>query len=106
MIIQPYIENAVWHGLRYLNNKGKLLISIKEKNGSLNIVIEDNGVGRAKSQALKTKNQQQTKSTAMKNIEDRLKIINGLSGTQVAVNINNLMKDGSGTKVEIMVKES
>jgi len=57
MIIQPLIENAVWHGLRYKESKGHLNFKTYESNNSIIIEISDNGVGREKSKQLKTKNQ-------------------------------------------------
>ena len=59
MLLQPYIENAVWHGLRYKQEKGKLEINIAQKTkDEITITIIDDGVGREKSKALKTENQQ------------------------------------------------
>lgn len=50
MLIHIFAENAVKHGLRHLNNKGKLIIEIKQKNGKLIINIKDNGIGRKNAQ--------------------------------------------------------
>src|SRR5690606_31493290 len=55
MLLQPYIENAVWHGLRYKTEKGHLHISIDKKNDTeITITIADDGIGRERSKALKT----------------------------------------------------
>ena len=52
MLLQPYIENAVWHGLRYKSEKGKLSINMTQKNTEeLSITISDNGIGRKRSKA-------------------------------------------------------
>lgn len=104
MIVQPYIENAVWHGLRYLEGKGNLNLKIDQNQGALRIVVEDDGIGRQKSKETKTKNQKTNQSTAMKNIAERLEIINGLHQSQVSVSISDLKADGSGTRVEIRVE--
>jgi len=47
MLIQPYIENAIKHGLIPLEGEGRLSLNIKELGGNLSIVIDDNGIGRA-----------------------------------------------------------
>ena len=101
MLIQPYIENAIWHGLRYKEEKGYLKVEIK--NGEhLKVIVEDNGIGRKKSLELKTKNQQEVKSTGLKNINNRLQIINQVHNTNLQVNIEDLDKEKqSGTKVTI-----
>ena len=55
MLLQPYIENAVWHGLRYKKEKGFLKVAFLQKNEeSICIAISDNGIGRKKSKELKT----------------------------------------------------
>ena len=54
MLIQPFIENAVWHGLRYKEGKGRLNVKIHEDANVLIVTIQDNGIGRKKSRALKT----------------------------------------------------
>jgi two-component system LytT family sensor kinase len=105
MLIQPYIENAVWHGLRYKDEKGKLKVQFVKKGNYLVAIIEDNGIGRKKSQELKTRNQKESNSTGMKNIEQRLNIINELHGTRLQVNIEDLMdgEECTGTRVEINI---
>lgn len=100
MLIQPYIENAVWHGLRYKESKGKLLLNISAENGFLIVEILDDGIGRKKSAALKTANQRKHTSTGLKNIQERLQIINKVYKTQYRVDIEDLTAEG-GTRVRI-----
>jgi ligand-binding sensor domain-containing protein len=53
MLIQPHLENAIWHGLRHRDGEKKLTLTIAETiPGYLEVVIEDNGVGRVKAAAL------------------------------------------------------
>jgi tetratricopeptide (TPR) repeat protein len=103
MLIQPFIENAVWHGLRYLDKKGKLLVSVQKQEGKLLWTIEDNGIGREKSAELKTKNQQIGKSTGMKNIDERLRILNKMNNTNMQVQVMDLNNGVTGTKVEVSI---
>lgn len=98
MLIQPYIENAVWHGLRYKESKGKLVLNISQNDGFLVVEITDDGIGRKKSAELKTTNQRKHNSTGLKNIQERLLIINKVYKTNYRVNIDDLV-DGSGTRV-------
>ncbi len=100
MLIQPYIENAVWHGLRYKETKGKLLLNISSENGFLVVEITDDGIGRKKSAELKTANQRKHNSTGLKNIQERLQIINNVYKTQYRVDIEDLTEAG-GTRVKI-----
>lgn len=105
MIIQPFIENAVWHGLRYRNEKGLLEIGIHQKNEQLQITISDNGIGRKKSGELKTKNQKLQNSTGMQNIENRIAIMNELYKMNIKVSITDAYLDteNTGTCVEINI---
>jgi LytS/YehU family sensor histidine kinase len=104
MLIQPYVENAVWHGLRYKEEKGFLLVHVTQKADELVVTVEDNGIGREKSQALKTANQKETVSTGLRNIESRLRIINDIHRTRLSVSIEDLHPaTRSGTRVSIHI---
>ncbi|MEL7531638.1 MAG: histidine kinase [Bacteroidota bacterium] len=103
MLVQPYIENAVWHGLRYKKEKGKLSVSIFPQEEALIIEICDNGIGRKRSAELKTHNQNQQRSTGLKNTAARLDLINTLYNQQLKINIADLDSKATdvGTRVEI-----
>ncbi len=104
MLIQPYIENAIWHGLRYKKDKGKLDITICEANDFLEVSITDDGIGRKKSVELKTENQKKHNSRGLKNIEERLHILNKVYHTRYKVTVEDLdPKTGEGTKVSIFI---
>lgn len=105
MLIQPYIENAIWHGLRYTEEKGHLKVSIQLESTNLKIVIQDDGIGRTKSAEIKTKNQRKTSSTALKNIEERVALFNALHQLKVDVKIENLNENGTGTVVTLLIPQ-
>lgn len=107
MLLQPYIENAIWHGLRYRKEKGKLEISMKLKNPDvLSVVILDNGIGRKKSEKLKTKNQLKQKSKGMSTIKNRIAILNSMYKDKISVKVSNALENGEGTKVELILKKN
>ncbi|MCI4668573.1 MAG: histidine kinase [Bacteroidia bacterium] len=102
MLIQPYIENAIWHGLRYKPEKGELFISIHEEGEKRLIInILDNGIGRQQSALMKTKNQKSHKSTGLKNTSQRLDIIKDLYQYPISVILNDPYpeKEHTGTQV-------
>lgn len=79
------------------------MVSVQKQEGKLLWIIEDNGIGREKSAELKTKNQQIGKSTGMKNIDDRLRILNKMNNTNMEVRVMDLNNGATGTKVEVSI---
>lgn len=107
MLLQPYIENAVWHGLRYKKSKGQLDIKIKQtKPDEIAIIITDDGIGREKSKALKTENQQKQNSKGMGNIKKRVSILNAMYKDKVDVSIDDFQdEEDAGTRVVVTLKK-
>jgi two-component system sensor histidine kinase YesM len=101
MIIQPHLENAIWHGLRYLDAKGLLQLEVRLANGKLVIRIEDNGIGLVKSQELKTNNQKTHQSRGMSNTKERISLLNELYKKNIAFQISEKAFPETGTIVEI-----
>jgi two-component system sensor histidine kinase YesM len=102
MIIQPHLENAIWHGLRYLDAKGLLQLQVQLANGKVMIRIEDNGIGLAKSQELKTSNQKTHQSRGMSNTKERISLLNELYKKNISFQISEKTLQGTGTIVEIV----
>ena len=102
MILQPHLENAIWHGLRYLDKKGFLSLRFDFKNGKIIVTIEDNGIGLTKSHELKTTNQKIYESRGLNNTKERIALLNELYKKGIAFEI--VEKEGleSGTMVQIV----
>ena len=106
MLLQPYIENAIWHGLRYRDTKGLLSVSVSNNSdNSITIAITDNGIGRKKSASIKTQNQKKQKSKGMGIIQKRVEILNDMYSDKVSIKISDLETDGSGTRVLFILKK-
>ncbi|MCF8298997.1 MAG: histidine kinase [Saprospiraceae bacterium] len=105
MLIQPYIENAVWHGLRYKEKDGFLKVEIKKEKSHIKVEVIDNGIGRTKSQELKTENQKKNKSKGILNTKKRLEILNKLYKQNIELNIEDLGNNKEGTKVTLLIPE-
>lgn len=102
MLLQPFIENAIWHGLRYKENKGMLNLSFTQKDGYVEVIIQDNGIGREKSKSTKTLNQKKMKSTGIKNVENRLEIIKNVFKKDLQITIKDMDKEtNEGTIVTL-----
>ncbi len=107
MLIQPFIENAIWHGLRYKEKEGLLSIKINENGEHLVMTIEDNGIGRKQSKLLKTENQKHQKSTGMKNTENRIQLINATYNSDIRLSVDDLHENGhTGTKVQVYIPKT
>ncbi len=102
MLIQPYIENAVWHGLRYRDTKGFLKLTMAMDGSQLVVKVSDNGIGRTRSAELKTDNQKKHRSTGLKNIKERLFILNNVYKTHYEVEVSD-GPGGEGTLVIIKI---
>jgi len=102
MIIQPHLENAIWHGLRYLDKKGFLHLKFQLNNGKVNVIIEDNGIGLTKSQELKTSNQKVHESRGLNNTKERIGLLNELYKKNISFAISEKEFPESGTIVEIV----
>ena len=87
MLIQPYLENAIWHGLRYLDKGGLLELSFTKLNDRITVVVADNGIGIEESQKIKTVNQNMQSGRGIKNTMERIKILNGLYRQQITCTI-------------------
>ena len=103
MIIQPYVENAIWHGLMRLKEReAELTIGIEKRNGLLTCSIDDNGVGREYAMGQKTKSGHKSMGLSITN--ERVEIMNSLYHSHMKITIiDKLNQDGSaaGTRVEI-----
>jgi ligand-binding sensor domain-containing protein/anti-sigma regulatory factor (Ser/Thr protein kinase) len=102
-MVQPFVENAIWHGIRGLENrKGNIIVRFGFQNQKLVCVIEDDGIGRERAELMKSKNDQK-KSKGISIVMERLKILNHLQNNNYQINISDLKVDNyeTGTKVVI-----
>ena len=109
MLIQPYVENAIWHGIMNLekNQKGKLILSFKSDKNGLVITVEDNGVGRKQTQDYETKMHQ---PLGMNLTEQRLTALQELSKNEhiniVITDLYDTDEKACGTKVTIYLSNN
>jgi LytS/YehU family sensor histidine kinase len=107
LLIQPYVENAIWHGLMHKKNGGVINIAVTQSTEqSLLIEISDNGVGRQVAAAYKSKSATRQKSFGMKMTSERISIINQLYKMEADIEIKDIKDDfdnTAGTKVSIKI---
>ena len=102
MIIQPHLENAIWHGLRYLDKKGFLHLNVQFVDGKVVVNIDDNGIGMTKSQELKTTNQKVHESRGVSNTKERIGLLNELYKKNISFGITEKEMPQTGTIVKII----
>lgn len=100
MLVQPFLENAIWHGLRYRKEKGFLKLSFEKNNRHLKITVEDNGIGIEESKKLKTQHQKAREGRGMKNTLERITLLNDLYKQDIQCRVTD-NKNEQGTTVEI-----
>lgn len=103
MLVQPFLENAIWHGLRYRKEKGFLNVSFEKSNQYLRITIEDNGIGIGESKKLKTEHQKAREGRGMKNTIERIALLNDLYKQDIHCKVTD-KKNEQGVLVEIKYK--
>lgn len=105
MILQPFVENAIWHGLRYRTDEGLLTVTVERRANEFVVLITDNGIGRKQSAELKTKNQLSHKSTGMETTVQRLELINAHYDRDFSVKVEDAFpgEEFPGTVVRLRV---
>lgn len=102
MILQPYVENAIWHGIKPMEDQGMLSIKVEREGKQLVCIIEDNGIGREKARQLKANSILTHQSHGMKITEERLNAIGKVKGAKVEIiDLHNDIEQAMGTKVII-----
>jgi len=107
MILQPFLENAIKHGLLPKKADALLLIQFrKEANGTLYCLVRDNGIGRIQREKLKEKSQMGHVSKGIKITKNRLELLNQIRNKPAEISITDLYNDSgqpAGTQVEILI---
>ena len=105
LIIQPYAENAIWHGLMHKEENGHLEIDIAEQNNDLIIRIKDDGIGRKQSAAMTSKSATKHKSMGLKITADRIAMMQHSANNNSPVIVNDLVHaDGTAAGTEVVIK--
>jgi ligand-binding sensor domain-containing protein len=103
MLLQPYVENSILHGLRYKkNNEGHLQITLRLVGNLIECIIEDNGIGRKRSMAINESNPLKKESLGMRVTSDRIDNLNEIWQQPISVRITDIENEQqTGTRVEI-----
>lgn len=113
LLLQPYVENAIWHGLSRKGTPGNLTVAVERgpTSGSVRCRIVDDGIGRAASRSLRSGSPtpNRNRSLGMVLTRERIELTNTLYGAAIDVEIRDL-EDGrghpAGTEVRILLQAS
>ena len=101
MLLQPYVENAIRHGMRFLENKkGQININVKKENNFIVCEIDDNGIGREKAAALKSKMHVEYQSKGMNISRRRAELYNI---EQMVTDKKDQSGNASGTTITVKI---
>ncbi len=103
MMLQPYVENAIWHGLMHKTDDRKLSISVTRDDHYLNIIIKDNGIGRKAAKQYQQLNGRK-KSYGMQITRDRIGLVNHLYAAKTDIEIIDVVNhrgEAAGTEIVI-----
>jgi tetratricopeptide (TPR) repeat protein len=106
MLIQPYVENSITHGLMPGENKGILKIDLTLEKEYISCIIEDNGIGRDAAMKKKAQGENNHNSLGTQIVSSRLDLVNTLYGTSlktIYTDLKNENGDPVGTRVEIQI---
>lgn len=107
MLMQPFAENSLNHGMVYLDKsvKGILNIYIRQHQGSIKIIIDDNGIGRARAREIKAKMKRLYRSRSTEIVNEMQTAVNNLPGCFIDIKITDKLgenKEALGTTVAIV----
>jgi LytS/YehU family sensor histidine kinase len=105
LLLQPFVENAVWHGLLHSNKPDRqLTVQISEEEDEYLFMITDNGIGRQKSGEMRSRPASLKKSFGMQITNKRVELFNKNFGAQIKISVRDLILangEAGGTVVEI-----
>ncbi len=105
LVIQPFVENAIWHGLMHKEEKGHLDIEIFQQEEILCCRITDDGIGRKKAAELKSKSAPIHKSMGMQITASRIEMLQQKKQLDTYIEITDLaLPDGSSGGTEVIIK--
>jgi hypothetical protein len=102
MLAQPFIENAIEHGIKLKETKGNICVRFKLNGNTILYEVEDDGIGRKKSQEILQKQNKNHKSLATTMTQERIKVLNKKLKHKITLEIRDL-KDNTGTGTGTMV---
>ena len=104
LLLQPFVENAIWHGLMHKEERGSLSITIGLEEDVLTCIIRDNGIGRKRAAFLKSKSAEKHKSMGLQITAERMALLTGTGHTGPFFKIEDLYdREGNATGTQVVL---
>jgi hypothetical protein len=106
MLIQPFVENAILHGIMHKETSGFISVKLHKTPGFLVCEVEDDGIGRQRASEIKATERKDHVSQGMSITRDRLEIINRVNNSRLSAVIEDLADEAgnaAGTRVKIFI---
>ena len=106
MLLQPFAENAVKHGLMHKAGKKELTIKFIQSSDGLDVYIEDNGIGRKQSMQINQRNKNKPQSFATKAIAERIELFNRLYKLEITNDVFDRfdeLNNSTGTAIHLFI---
>jgi tetratricopeptide (TPR) repeat protein len=105
LLLQPFVENAIWHGLMHKEEKGHLEIELSIDKKDLTCIITDNGIGRSKAAQIRSKSAEKQKSMGLKITTERLAFLNKDQDKKTFFNIEDIIDmEGKPAGTRVVLK--
>ena len=107
LLLQPFCENAIWHGLMHKEKKGNLQVALSMEDQVLHCTITDDGIGRKMAAEMKSKSTEKNKSLGLKITRERLALLNGEKGITTSYEISDIEDEEgnvAGTRVDLRIR--
>ena len=107
LLLQPFCENAIWHGLMHKEKKGNLQVALSMEDQVLHCTITDDGIGRKMSAEMNSKSTEKNKSLGLKITRERLALLNGEKGITTSYEISDIQDEEgnvAGTRVDLRIR--
>ncbi|WP_069659408.1 ligand-binding sensor domain-containing protein [Arcticibacter eurypsychrophilus] len=101
MLLQPYVENAIWHGLMPMDNPGEIIVTLTNNKQELLLIIQDNGVGIDNS--INSKSSDHV-SRGMKLTQQRISLLNKFNQDSISISVAQIASGGTLVRVKIPLK--
>jgi sensor histidine kinase YesM len=107
LLLQPFVENAIWHGLMHKEERGFLSITMQATDDTLTCTIRDNGIGRKQAELFKSKSAEKHKSMGLQITAERMVLLTGTGEPGHFFQIEDLYEPNgkaAGTQVVLTIK--